>query len=733
MSRNLNFGLILFLLLMFSCSRHETILLNRSAESLKRFETLVVDIFPEQTSENVFDPNQLSVDCHIETPEGEKVVQPCFYMETTADGRDRWQLRFTPVLEGKYEYFVKISASEETWESHRYPLTVDVEDSSKDGFIRQGPEALENPTVFQFDTGRPFRGFGENVCWTDDYEYYFRKMHDTGMNFTRIWMCPWNLSLEWSETGLGRYNLENAERLDHILQLADQYDIYIMLCFEYHGVAQRDQGYFNENKWLENPYNSDNGGPCGDASEIFTHNDAIQFYKNRFRYIIARWGYSPNIHTWEFWNEVDLTAGSPEDIAAWHAEMAEYVREIDAHRHLLTTSFSSAEFREIWENPNFDLVQYHSYNSPDIAATCRYLADRSLREFQKKAVVGEFGVDFRGPSETMENDPGNIGLHNGLWAGYFSSAPILPLSWWWDNYIEPENLYPLFRALKQFDQVFFQQEISTVPDWQPLDMPAARLLEYNPNTDRNLVVYPSKGWSKNDRREFKILPSGLIRGKSEIPAFLYGHKKTDMRQPPEFIVQYPEDGFFTVKVKEISQYGQLRIYVDNELVLRQELPIGAGDGPWEHAEYRPEYKIWWGSYNREYSVEIPAGKHRIRVENDGLDWLSVEFYSFSHCRLPDTADLEISGFRSGQNRYLWLRNSRYFWKNVRDNGIPSAAGRSEVILDDFQPGDYLIEWIEPMTGALHGSENVNISHTRYPLQIPEIQTDLACRITLLNN
>ena len=68
---------------------------------------------------------------------------------------------------------------------------------------------------------------------------------------------------------------------------------------------------------------------------------------NRLRYIVARWGYSPAIGMWEFFNEIDniqfRDAKNPipaEEIVAWHARMARYLKSIDPYGHPVTTSIS---------------------------------------------------------------------------------------------------------------------------------------------------------------------------------------------------------------------------------------------------------------------------------------------------------------------------------------------------------------------------------------------------------
>jgi hypothetical protein len=360
---------------------------------IERFSTLILDIELNLEYQNPFNPDEIKVDALINAPSQQQLVLPAFYHSDSL-----WQLRFTPDEIGAYQYQIRADCSGDTstTQSHYF----NVSSSRHDGFIRLNPQS--NYT-FLFDSRKLFRGIGENVAWTDDYEYYFEKLKETGCNFTRIWMSPWSLCLEWDEYGLGRYNLENAQRLDEVMELAQKYGIYIMLCFEYHGVAQKNEGYFKENKWNENPYNAQNGGPCKSAAEIFSNPEAKQYFKNRLRYIVARYGWSTHIHSWEFWNEVDLTAGRAEDVIAWHAEMAAYLKKIDPYRHLITSSFSSSKYPQLWDVEHLDFSQLHIYNAPDMVYTINKSVLENQKAHKKPHVIGEYGVDFRSPQETRSN------------------------------------------------------------------------------------------------------------------------------------------------------------------------------------------------------------------------------------------------------------------------------------------------------------------------------------------
>lgn len=91
--------------------------------------------------------------------------------------------------------------------------------------------------------------------------------------------------------------------MDKVLELAEQKGIYIMLTFINHGQFSTKVNP----QWNENPWNKKNGGILTKPEEFFTNTEAKKQFKKIIRYIIARWGYSTNIMSWELFNEVSWT------------------------------------------------------------------------------------------------------------------------------------------------------------------------------------------------------------------------------------------------------------------------------------------------------------------------------------------------------------------------------------------------------------------------------------------
>jgi PKD repeat protein len=176
-----------------------------------------------------------------------------------------------------------------------------------------------------------------------------------------------------------------------------------------------------------------------------------------WRYLIARWGYSTAVHSWELNNE-----GPPNDRSHFQMtqDFAKFMHENDSHPHLATTSFWSDWIPEFWGNrlkyPDPDYANIHEYikerdSAYDIAD---WLLNSSDKVYQSQVLMpvmkGETGIG--GPSDDFfeylsEPNPG-IWYHNLLWA-QLSSKPIYNPNYWWSEHlkqIEREKITRTFTA-----------------------------------------------------------------------------------------------------------------------------------------------------------------------------------------------------------------------------------------------------------------------------------------------
>lgn len=399
--------------------------------------------------ENPYRASDVRLDLELTSPSGKPLVIPAYFERGESGESSAWRVRFAPREAGAYRgQFVLDNAGGR----HRSdPLEFAVAPSAGRGFLHPAGN-----WIFRFDSGAPFRGIGENLGWEsrafDDsrhfkdlheneryhYEYLVGTLAANGGNFFRTWMCAWNLPLEWNRVSdTTRYtddlehhfNASAIRRMDELVELAAATNTYFMLVLDPHG-SLLDGG------WEKNPYNAKNGGPAKTPADFFTDPAARARYQDRLRYLVARWGYSPHLAIWEFFNEVDnaMYGQKPripdEPVRAWHAEMSAYLKALDPYERPITTSVSHRDVAGLATLPSLDFNQRHIYRATDtIPETIR----RWSRETGKPYVIGEYGFEWDWTKNFNDFAPEmDADFKRGLWLGLFSPTPILPMTWWWE-------------------------------------------------------------------------------------------------------------------------------------------------------------------------------------------------------------------------------------------------------------------------------------------------------------
>lgn len=432
-----------------------------SVERLDKFE--VTFTLSGTGYANPFDPAEIKVKAVFTSPTSRSLTVRGFYhqgfsrsgfpdTETLTPTEAAWKVRFTPDEVGAWTY--ELTAVDSTTGTGVSGLqSFDCVGSAQRGFVRKSGK---DDRYFEYDDGTQFVPVGSNVSWalwpgyTYLYDQWLPEMAAQGANYARYWMCSWYHGIEWLDTPLGDYTnrQDHAWRLDYDIELARAEGIQVMLCLVNHGSVST----WCNPEWDDNPYNWTNGGPCGAAGEFFTDAAARAYFKRRLRYIVARWGYAPNL-IWELFNEADLTDGyvsAPAAVAAWHGEMAAYVRNLD-DRHMIATSFCHSDNDPaVWNMPDMDFTQFHDYADPVAPEDSQraIIADYRADYPTKPVFGGEFG--FWRDGDSVVKDPGGIHFHNGMWGSVLSEAAGASALWWWDEYIDIQDLFYNYRGVANF-------------------------------------------------------------------------------------------------------------------------------------------------------------------------------------------------------------------------------------------------------------------------------------------
>lgn len=397
---------------------------------------------------NPFDADQVDIRVVFTAPDGKLVKATAFWVRETIGGS--WVVRLLPHVAGRWTAMTTVRVAGDPALPLGEPFAFNVTTVPAKRRIIVNPKS---PTYFAFDDGEPYVPIGLNMGWStgnveDDYRRWFSRLAAQGGNFARLWMASWSFGLEWSDTGLGNYSgrMDRADLLDQVLLLAERYGIRIMLCFLNHGAYSQSLN----SEWSQNPYNTARGGPNGKPDAFVTDPRSRALFARRVRYIASRYAHSPAIHSWEWWNEINWTPISDDQVAPWIREMSLVLAEHDPYGRLRTTSGHEAGSK-IWAMPEIDYMQDHAYTQADLNVFLkgRYTAFHEAVP-NKPVLMGELGNETEAPDTRRPYNWDSVHLHNGIWASVMAGFAGTGMYWWWDLLIDKFDMWPAYKGIAGF-------------------------------------------------------------------------------------------------------------------------------------------------------------------------------------------------------------------------------------------------------------------------------------------
>ena len=687
---------------------------------VKQYELFEVEVSIIAPYKNPHDPEQIDLSADFVTPGGKVVTVPAFFTGQNS----LWKVRYAPQEAGKFSYSLILKTPSKTRKSGIYHF--DVKSGDGDGFLRK---SKNNPFYPVFDSGKPFFGVGHNIGWVTNnkvsaFEKYFLDLKKNGCNLTRIWLNnEHSLPIEIKKIGV--YNYDNCAGVDFLLRLAKQYGIYVILVFDSYGSLMEDPGPWREESWKKNPYNKLNGGPCQKPWDFLTNEEAKKHYKNRLRYMVSRWGYSPHIMAFELWNELDI----PRD---WAIEMSSYIKSVNPHGQFVTTSLHypwDNNFDEsiIWSLKEIDVVQRHIYGNQerDIIRNLITVNREFSKKYNKLLLVAEFGMDSGKDDKLCDKAGSGVALHNSIWASALSRSFSSAMNWWW-GYIRRKDLYPHYRALANFVRdVNWNSKNIEYAKTTPIkvETSAGKKASYN-----DVIIYTEDSWGKTDYKEFTVDGNGDILG-GNVNRFLHGTSKKEIKIDPVFHVDYPVDGKFSIKIGTVSCGACLVVYLDGKEVLREVLPAGPGEGPWKKSMYLKKYDIYQCIYNTTITIDVPKGKHAIKLTNTGEDWIGIKKITLSNYLSGAFANARVTGLvLDNKEILLWIQNKDYNWQNSREGIEPRTISGASFSVQDVEDGAYSIEWWDTFKGSVTSRKKITAIDNALRITLPDFSRDLACKI-----
>ncbi len=501
-------------------------LLNKTVTEYEKAEW---DISISNVFANPYDQKEVTLDLVMTAPSGNPVTLPCYF-----DSAGNWKARFAPQEQGKYTYhfhMVVKGKSEQSQDGAFVSLP-----GKKQGFLHKN-----GLYTFKFDNGDLFRGIGENVGWEAranenpkyTYDLLLPPLAKNGANFFRTWMCPWNLPLDYQRVNNPKrysntteyFNPSGIKRMEELLHLCDSLHLYMMLTLDMNS---------------------------GKRPEWFYSQTSMDKYKNKLRYLVARWGYSTNIAAWEFFNEIDNGVFNKSDsvliphiyVTNWHDEMSRYLKDIDPYKHLVTTSISHRDIAGMNSIAYLDFNQKHIYKHTEKIPA---IYGDYIQTYGKPYVVGEFGYRWEdaNPKYAKEAD---YDYKRGLWFGMFSPTPILPMSWWWEFFHE-QDMEPYFRSVRAISDEMLAAGNGS---FEPLNIQAGMLHAQAVKCGNKYFIY-----LLNESDETMTTPVILSAG---------GNQYFSAKNLIPVSMQYGKPGSFAVKNNKLT-FNQVSLAGKQEIVI----------------------------------------------------------------------------------------------------------------------------------------------------------------------
>lgn len=548
----------------------------RGPAAVQRWQPISAGFQLSMASLNPYDPDLADVVGEVEGPGGAKFRHPAYWYEphrldfdgstetAVPDGTGEWRWRWTPPTPGAWRYrlvarlkvrdawqqaesawstvdvgsvrgampTVAADRSDPRWFATAegrfwYPIGINLRspgDERQDGCLAE--ERAFKPTDEEPAAIRGWRSIDWQRRGTRAYERWFDTMQANGMDWARVWMCPWWCGLEWRRDwddygGLVWYSQANAARMDRVMELAASHGVYVQVELMNHGMV----GEHADRQWQDSPYNRRNGGPCRQVGDWFKSDEVWAIHAKRLRYTLARWGWCTNLAAWSLSSELEFTGtfnqetggndrGFSPSLQAWIERSLAWMRENDPQRDRMTTIHWSHPWSgpRHWRTPGLGFSNsnaYTAFQDFDEALGGR-MRPRSLPialdaylnqlfpadELKRPTLIGEWGGHW------ADNTPWVLRgeLRTGLWLQAVTPYAANTGFWWW-LWLDVADKWSQYGAVARFMQGEERRGIAWTPIQPRFEGGAQRLLAQGMRSDKavRLYVWP-RGMDQDFRR-----------------------------------------------------------------------------------------------------------------------------------------------------------------------------------------------------------------------------------------
>lgn len=245
------------------------------------------------------------------------------------------------------------------------------------------------------------------------FQDHMRSLAANGGNYFRELLIPQNQGLEWEKLGNYYGRMNRAWEIDEQVFLAEELGLWIQLNLQIQFALEaddnrifwnwsadpQDRRHYSKNTPCANPYNLQiKSTKNDDPNTFFSDPTARKFYKQKLRYIVARWGYSTKMAVFGMASEIETSCTDSPVCVAWMEEMGKYLKKDLAINQLLTPSFLGIYHDpENYENriiamDEYDMSTLNWYSaSPTKFEYVAQTIDNFNETFQKPFFYGEMG------------------------------------------------------------------------------------------------------------------------------------------------------------------------------------------------------------------------------------------------------------------------------------------------------------------------------------------------------
>lgn len=529
-----------------------------------------------------------------------------------------------------------------------------------------------------------------------------------------------------------------------------------------------------KNDWIAN-HMDESGNLVGDYYELDNSrfyakpNTAIRrFHEYFWRYLIARWGYSRAVHSWELMNEGDPFNGHH---YAQANDFGQYMHAHDPHGHLVTTSnWHSFPIVEFWGNPAYSEVDYadvHAYTccGTKYDAWSQNIGPPLSLEDGADYVYGGTGHSVRIPGAEQFYHAGAtwrslVIRGEGEWLiryvmkaesftgacpyGYPATLAGLRLQWLLDGgpyWGGRSNVVPPAENGKNF--------VCSAPagtyDWRAFDSQHTAGGAEAPLSARivitdDLIHSLSIGFHNS-------FGSGGEAWIDNVELISPGGERVHLNG--QFDMTRIDHDAALLATSYSLRFGGRSLSGPGKPVTRGEVAIGDEEGyqgDHAHDQTNDTQGVWlhnflWGQVNPGGLYELYWDPYNIRQHDlyyhykafrDFMDGIPLTNGCYEDARATTShPDLRAWGQKDlvHGKAHLWIQNRNHTWQNVID-GITISGLSGQITIPDMSPGPYQIEWWNTCAGAITKTEVVEASSDGLVLDLPApLSDDVAVKVS----